>query len=94
MPRWLFWIALYTICVAAAGLVTPGLPEAMGFAAPALATAGLVAWFARRQPGRARLILATTAAAGLMAGALTGALGLGRAAGHPRAYEVAASPMA
>ena len=93
MPRWLFWTALYLACVAAGFVAMPGLPEALGFAAPAFVAAALAAWCARRQAVRARHILATTVAAGLMLGAITGVLGDGRASRGPT-YQVAASPMA
>jgi hypothetical protein len=94
MPRWLFWTALYLACVASGLIVTPGLPEAVGFAMPAFIAAALVAWFARRQPSRSRHILATTTAAGLMLGAITGVLGDNHRLDHGRSYEVAGSPMA
>jgi len=88
MPFWIFWPALYLSCTLAGLIVAPGAPEAMGFAFPAFAAAALAAWMARRRTVRARHLLATSIAAALVLGALTGLLADGGAVDMRHAYQV------
>ena len=75
MKSWVFWVGLYVVCVLAGMLVTPGLPEAIGFAVPAVMAAALVAWLARRRAAHCRMVMAGATAAALMIGAMTGVYG-------------------
>ena len=90
MRRLLFWTVLYLVCVGAGLLVTPGLPEAVGFAVPAFVAAALAAWFARDRSPRTRRLLAASVAAGLTVGAITGLLGEGRSLERHHGLEAAA----
>lgn len=94
MRKLLFWSVLCLACVGAGLLVTPGLPEALGFAVPAVVASALAAWFARERSQRTRLILAATVAAGLMLGAITGVLGEARALDHHHGFTAPASSFA
>jgi hypothetical protein len=78
MRALLFWSGLYLACVATALAVTPGLPEALGFALPPLLATGLAAWMVRRQAPAMRLAVVVGAAAILMFGGLTGAMSRGQ----------------
>ena len=91
MRIWLFWIGLYGICVALALTAVPGVPEALGFALPALLAALAAAWLARRLKPRARLAVAVATAGALMLGAVTGTMGRNQAPDAPTAVEASAA---
>jgi hypothetical protein len=71
----LFWTALYALCFAAALPVTPGAPEALGFAAPAVGFAAPPAWRSRGRSRAVRRACAALAAGLAMVSAVTGVCG-------------------
>ena len=87
----LFWLALYVVCVIVALTATPGLPEALGFALPALLAAFVAAWLARAHGRRTQWMIAAAAAAVLMVGAVGGTLGRNQALERQTALETAAA---
>jgi hypothetical protein len=88
MRGFIFWAALYAGCTILALLATPGVPEAMGFALPPFLAAVAVAWLARSQTPRARHLMATTAAAALLLGAITGLYAQQSGVQLQRAFQV------
>jgi hypothetical protein len=88
MRGFIVWAALYAGCTVLALIATPGVPEAMGFALPPFLAAGVVAVLARRQAPRARHLMATTAAAALLLGAITGLFAQQGGVQRERAFQI------